>query len=219
MIAWAAAGRSPIGAGLGGPVPGPVGAAELDGAELDSAPTVVESTVADMHTARTPTATKGRPRTRWLLIIRRTMALPLLFGALGGLVGVIEITFYSTDHEAGTEVALLIAGPGVYICNGCVALCNDIIDEELAPTPTVLAGIGPSTIGAERAPASSPSAPPFAANSRQSRWRTVARSRRICPEQGLRSGPPGSRTLHLGIEKSPALPDELAARGKRCGPS
>jgi len=29
------------------------------------------------------------------------------------------------------EVAKLIAGPGVYICNECVGLCNDILAEEL----------------------------------------------------------------------------------------
>lgn len=29
------------------------------------------------------------------------------------------------------EVKRLIAGPGVYICDSCVALCNDILDEEL----------------------------------------------------------------------------------------
>jgi ATP-dependent Clp protease ATP-binding subunit ClpX len=30
-----------------------------------------------------------------------------------------------------SDVAKLIAGPGVYICNECVALCNDIIAEEI----------------------------------------------------------------------------------------
>ena len=29
------------------------------------------------------------------------------------------------------EVKKLIAGPTVYICDECVSLCNDIIDEEL----------------------------------------------------------------------------------------
>ena len=29
------------------------------------------------------------------------------------------------------EVKKLIAGPSVYICNECVDLCNDIIDEEV----------------------------------------------------------------------------------------
>jgi len=28
------------------------------------------------------------------------------------------------------DVKKLIAGPSVYICNECVDLCNDIIDEE-----------------------------------------------------------------------------------------
>jgi ATP-dependent Clp protease ATP-binding subunit ClpX len=32
-----------------------------------------------------------------------------------------------------TEVDRLIAGPGVYICNECVVLCIEIIDEELRP--------------------------------------------------------------------------------------
>jgi ATP-dependent protease Clp ATPase subunit len=30
-----------------------------------------------------------------------------------------------------TQVAKLIAGPGVLICNECIALCNDILVEEL----------------------------------------------------------------------------------------
>jgi ATP-dependent Clp protease ATP-binding subunit ClpX len=31
------------------------------------------------------------------------------------------------------EVSKLIAGPGVYICNECVGLCNEIIAEEQMP--------------------------------------------------------------------------------------
>src|SRR5271157_5031333 len=30
------------------------------------------------------------------------------------------------------QVKKLIAGPGVYICDECIDLCNDIIEEELA---------------------------------------------------------------------------------------
>mgnify|MGYP000349566502 CR=1 FL=1 len=30
------------------------------------------------------------------------------------------------------QVAQLIAGPGVYICDECVELCNEIIDERMA---------------------------------------------------------------------------------------
>jgi ATP-dependent Clp protease ATP-binding subunit ClpX len=34
------------------------------------------------------------------------------------------------------QVKKLIAGPGVYICDECIDLCNEIIDEELATTPS-----------------------------------------------------------------------------------
>jgi ATP-dependent Clp protease ATP-binding subunit ClpX len=30
------------------------------------------------------------------------------------------------------QVKKLIAGPGVYICDECIDLCNEIIDEELS---------------------------------------------------------------------------------------
>lgn len=34
------------------------------------------------------------------------------------------------------EVTRVVAGPGVYICNECIALCDEIIREELsAPVP------------------------------------------------------------------------------------
>jgi len=32
-----------------------------------------------------------------------------------------------------TDVAKLIAGPGVYICNHCIDLCNEIITDEVEP--------------------------------------------------------------------------------------
>src|ERR671916_973371 len=34
------------------------------------------------------------------------------------------------------QVKKLIAGPGVYICDECIDLCNEIIDEELTGAPT-----------------------------------------------------------------------------------
>jgi ATP-dependent Clp protease ATP-binding subunit ClpX len=34
------------------------------------------------------------------------------------------------------QVKKLIAGPGVYICDECIDLCNEIIDEELQPAPS-----------------------------------------------------------------------------------
>ena len=32
--------------------------------------------------------------------------------------------------KPGSEVEKVIAGPGVYICNQCVGLCNDILENE-----------------------------------------------------------------------------------------
>ena len=37
------------------------------------------------------------------------------------------------------QVRKLIAGPGVYICDECVDLCNEILDEELFDTGTAVA--------------------------------------------------------------------------------
>jgi ClpX C4-type zinc finger len=37
-----------------------------------------------------------------------------------------------------TDVAKLIAGPGIYICDGCVGLCVDILAEESPATPPSL---------------------------------------------------------------------------------
>ena len=34
------------------------------------------------------------------------------------------------------QVKKLIAGPGVYICDECIDLCNEIIDEELTIQPS-----------------------------------------------------------------------------------
>ena len=32
------------------------------------------------------------------------------------------------------EVAKLVSGPSVYICNECIRLCMDILEEEMAGT-------------------------------------------------------------------------------------
>jgi len=37
-------------------------------------------------------------------------------------------------NKTQKEVKKLIAGPGVYICEECIALCNDIIDEDSEAT-------------------------------------------------------------------------------------
>jgi len=38
------------------------------------------------------------------------------------------------------QVRKLIAGPGVYICDECIDLCNEILDEELVDTASSAAG-------------------------------------------------------------------------------
>ena len=39
------------------------------------------------------------------------------------------------------QVKKLIAGPGVYICDECIDLCNEIIDEELTTPPSSISTI------------------------------------------------------------------------------
>ena len=48
------------------------------------------------------------------------------------------------------QVRKLIAGPGVYICDECVELCNEILDEELMGTPA------PASSSTSRTPEPSP---------------------------------------------------------------
>ena len=41
-----------------------------------------------------------------------------------------EIVKCSFCGKSQKQVRKLIAGPSVYICNECINLCNDILDEE-----------------------------------------------------------------------------------------
>lgn len=41
-----------------------------------------------------------------------------------------EHLYCSFCQRPAAEVQKLIAGPGVYICNACVGLCNDILSSE-----------------------------------------------------------------------------------------
>jgi hypothetical protein len=52
--------------------------------------------------------------------------------AAGGRLDTVCCSFCSKEKEA---VAKLIAGPGVYICNECVDLCNHILAE--LPVPKI----------------------------------------------------------------------------------
>ena len=66
-------------------------------------------------------------------------------GDLGALVGR-DVVARPTDSneqllcsfcgKSQRQVKKLIAGPGVYICDECIDLCNEIIDEELTAPPT-----------------------------------------------------------------------------------
>lgn len=42
-----------------------------------------------------------------------------------------ELVKCSFCGKSQKQVKKLIAGPGVYVCNECIDLCNEIIDEEL----------------------------------------------------------------------------------------
>ena len=48
-----------------------------------------------------------------------------------------ELVKCSFCAKSQKQVKKLFAGPGVYICDECIDLCNEIIDEEFTPTPTV----------------------------------------------------------------------------------
>jgi hypothetical protein len=39
-------------------------------------------------------------------------------------------------NEPQDQVAKLIAGPGVYICDRCITLCQEILDEQIPPPPS-----------------------------------------------------------------------------------
>ncbi len=45
-----------------------------------------------------------------------------------------ELLKCSFCGKSQKQVKKLIAGPGVYICDECIDLCNEIIEEELTDT-------------------------------------------------------------------------------------
>ena len=50
-----------------------------------------------------------------------------------GRLGTLSCSFCTKDKDS---VAKLVAGPGVYICNECIDLCNEILDMEPMPQMT-----------------------------------------------------------------------------------
>ena len=57
----------------------------------------------------------------------------------------LEALTCSFCNKSQSEIAKLVAGPGVYICNECVDLCNQIITEELDRKGAQAPEAGPST--------------------------------------------------------------------------
>ena len=55
-----------------------------------------------------------------------------------------ELLKCSFCGKSQKQVKKLIAGPGVYICDECIDLCNEIIEEELAENSEVSLGELPS---------------------------------------------------------------------------
>ena len=55
-----------------------------------------------------------------------------------------ELLKCSFCGKSQKQVKKLIAGPGVYICDECIDLCNEIIEEQLAETTDVSLGDLPS---------------------------------------------------------------------------
>ena len=56
------------------------------------------------------------------------------------------------------QVRKLIAGPGVYVCDECIDLCNEILDEELVESPAA-GGRQQSEHQRSKQPAKKPSKP------------------------------------------------------------
>lgn len=52
-------------------------------------------------------------------------------GQKQGYTSILRCSFCGKSRN---QIERIIAGPGVYICNECVELCNEILDEEPHPS-------------------------------------------------------------------------------------
>jgi len=57
-----------------------------------------------------------------------------------------ELLKCSFCGKSQKQVKKLIAGPGVYICDECIDLCNEIIEEELTDTGELVLDELPKTV-------------------------------------------------------------------------
>jgi ATP-dependent Clp protease ATP-binding subunit ClpX len=70
-----------------------------------------------------------------------------------------RLTQCSFCGKSHAEVRKLISGPGVFICEKCVALCETLIERDITPPPYIFAA--PTTEVAAHHPASPPPTPPI----------------------------------------------------------
>src|SRR3954447_1727696 len=91
-----------------------------------------------MRPSRTASSTRSSRPARW-----PTTRGPSLGPADGRKTGVHHVAKFGDSGEllkcsfcgkSQKQVKKLIAGPGVYICDECIDLCNEIIEEELSET-------------------------------------------------------------------------------------
>src|SRR5678816_2580923 len=94
-----------------------------------------------MRPSRTASSTRSSRPARW-----PTTRGPSLGPADGRKTGVDDVAKFGDGGEllkcsfcgkSQKQVKKLIAGPGVYICDECIDLCNEIIEEELSQTSEV----------------------------------------------------------------------------------
>ena len=99
------------------------------------------------------------------------------------------------------QVKKLIAGPGVYICDECIDLCNEIIDEELTDPE----------LARPRQPAAPDGDLRLAERVRRlaGRGEAHALGRRLQPLQARPDGHRGRRGRAAEVEHPPARPDRL----------
>src|SRR5688572_8128819 len=94
-----------------------------------------------MRPARTASSTRSSRPARWPTTLARSRGPAERQDE--GLTGVDDVAKFGDGGEllkcsfcgkSQKQVKKLIAGPGVYICDECIDLCNEIIEEELSET-------------------------------------------------------------------------------------
>src|SRR5882672_5221876 len=72
---------------------------------------------------------RARPYSQAYQRVRRRGQRSAVMARIGDGGDLLKCSFCGKSQK---QVKKLIAGPGVYICDECIDLCNEIIEEELA---------------------------------------------------------------------------------------